>query len=105
MPRGIDEEQTGDIELLVADELLAHLVDVLDGDFGGSNVLCYETCLALPDSRAPDVVEQAGLAMVDVTQDADDRLSDAHALWHLGMRISIFCDLLDGRSLNQACSN
>ena len=67
--RRIDEEQSGDVELLVADQLLADLVDVLDRNLRGTDVLGDRPCLACLDGSTPDAVEKLGLSMVDMTKD------------------------------------
>ena len=76
--RGVDEEETWDIELLVADQLLAHLVDVLYRDLGGTDVLSDGTGLACLDRCPPDTVEKLSLSMVDMTKDTDNGLPDRH---------------------------
>src|SRR5690606_30945967 len=62
--RGVDE---GDQTVLVA-EVREHLV--------GADVLGDAACLALADVGLADRVEQAGLAVVDVTHDGDHRRAD-----------------------------
>jgi hypothetical protein len=51
---------------------------VLDGHFGRANVLRDEPSFTLNDGGAPDAVEQGGLAVVDVTKNADDGLPGSH---------------------------
>ena len=75
---GVDEQQPGDVELLAADQLLAHLVDVLYRDLGGTDVLGDRPGLACLDGCSPDAVEKLSLSMVDMTKDTDNGLPYRH---------------------------
>ncbi len=78
MPGGVDEQKPGHGELPVAEQLGADLVDVLQWHLGRPDVLRDPSGLMGHDRRSPDVVQQAGLAVVHVAQHADDGLTDGH---------------------------
>ena len=64
--RRIDEQQTGHIELLVADELPADLVDVVYWDLGGTDVLGDGSRFPCLYRSTADPVEELGLSVIDV---------------------------------------
>ena len=64
---GVDEQQSGDGELLPADDRAAHLVDAVDGDLGGTDVLRDGSGLAVAHSRAADAVQELGLPVIDMS--------------------------------------
>ena len=74
MTGGVDDEQTGNIEVEVA--LVEGEGALLDGrlrNIRRADLLSDATRLAVLNVRATDVVENLRLAGVDVTEDADDR--------------------------------
>ena len=75
MSRSVYEQQPRDVELLASDERSAHLVDVLDRNLCGSDMLSDRTGLSSLDGGSSDPVEELGLTVVDVTQNTDYRLS------------------------------
>ena len=83
-------KRSRNVELPLPQQLGAHFLDVLERYLGGADMLGDETGLARHDGRPADVIKQAGLAVVDVTKNADDRLPDAHLQSDYGKRISIF---------------
>ena len=78
MARRIDEEKTGNIELLGAYQLPAHLVYVLYRNLRGSDVLGDGAGLPGLHRGAPDTVEKLRLAVIHMTQNADYRLPYGH---------------------------
>ena len=76
--RGVDEKQSGDTELLVPDELLAHLVDVVDRNLCGTDVLGDRTGLPGLDGCSPDTVQKFRLSMINVSKYAYNGLPDRH---------------------------
>jgi hypothetical protein len=80
--RRVYEEQAGDLELAAGDEGAAALAYVGKRYLAGADVLGYAARLARGDIRAAAYgVEQGGLAVVDMAQNADDGLADlSHAI-------------------------
>jgi len=66
MARGIDEEEPGqgDLDAQLLHEAAADLLDDLQGDLCCAYVLGDSPRFPLNDSRASDVVQKKGLAMV-----------------------------------------
>jgi hypothetical protein len=93
MARRVYEKKAGHVELPLPHELGAHLLDVFERYFCGTNVLGDETGFARHDGRTAYVIKQAGLAVVDMTKYTDDWLPDAHAQSDYGNRISIFLSI------------
>ena len=79
--RDHEDDDVGDLgaagahqrERLVARRVEEHDVPVVDRDVIRADVLRDAAGLALGDARFADGVEQAGLAVVDVAHDRDDR--------------------------------
>ena len=84
--RGVDEQQAGGFEAPSTHHRRAGVVQHRCGNLRGADVLRDATRLSVHDrglavhADGADQVEQAGFAVVNVTEDADDRLSVFAAL-------------------------
>ena len=84
--RGVDEQQAGGLEVPTTHHRCAGVVEHRRGNLRGADVLRDATRLSVHDrglavhADGADQVEKAGLAVVNVTKDADDRLSVFTAL-------------------------
>ena len=74
----VDEEQSRHVELLGADQLPAHLVDVVDRNLRGSDVLGDGPGLPGLDRGPSDAVQKLGLAVIDMTENTDYGLPYGH---------------------------
>ena len=85
--RGVDEQEPGGLEAPSAHHRCAGVVQHRSGNLGGADVLRDATRLPVHDrglavhADGADQVEKAGLAVVNVAEHADDRLSVFTALW------------------------
>ena len=73
--RGIDEEQSGEPDVLLRQQRAANFLDGLERHLGRADVLRDGACLAAYDRGAAYPVKQRRLAVVDVTQHRHNRLA------------------------------
>ena len=65
MPRGIDEQQPGDLNIL-SEMRSAEILNHIQGNLCGSDVLGDQAGLTLGNRCPPDLIEKRGLAVIHV---------------------------------------
>ncbi len=76
MARGVDEEEAGEVEVVRVDEFARDRGDDVQRNGGRADVLGDRACFALDDCGAADLIEETCLAVIDVSEDGDDRRSE-----------------------------
>jgi|GEM_PF-7011216 hypothetical protein len=67
------KSRPGEIEVVDFNEIAGHIGDRFEWNGRRADMLGDRAGLALADRRPPDLIQQAGLAVVDVAEDSNDR--------------------------------
>src|SRR6056297_1232943 len=76
MTRRVNKEEAREVEIVRVDEIARDRGDDVQRNGGRADVLGNRACFALDDRGAADLIEETCLAVIDVSEDGDDRRSE-----------------------------